>query len=91
MNSVFSLSLKRDFARLEAPVLEAIDRRSACPNVHLLPGQRAHLAQLQQTERFRDRKIATQLEKAGQFYEAENYHQDYHAKHGGSCPTPPND
>ena len=52
---------------------------------------RAYLAQLQQTERFRGRKIATQLERAGPFYEAENYHQDYHAKHGGSCPIPTND
>lgn len=34
------------------------------------------------------RKIATVVEKAGPFYEAEAYHQDYHAKHGGSCPLP---
>ena len=41
--------------------------------------------------RFKDRKIVTQVElaeKAGAFYEAEAYHQDYHQKHGGSCPLP---
>lgn len=43
------------------------------------------------TERFKGRKIVTQLleaEKAGKFYKAEEYHQDYHLKHGGSCPMP---
>ena len=34
---------------------------------------------------FRDHKIATLVERAGRFFEAEEYHQDYHAKHGGSC------
>jgi methionine-S-sulfoxide reductase len=41
--------------------------------------------------RYKDRKIVTQVElteKAGVFYEAEAYHQDYHQKHGGSCPLP---
>ncbi len=52
---------------------------------------RAYLARLQQSDRFRGRKIVTQLEKAGPFYKAEDYHQDYHAKHGGSCPIPTND
>ena len=37
------------------------------------------------SERFRDRDIETIIEKAGPFYEAEEYHQDYHKKHGGSC------
>ncbi|MCP4594396.1 MAG: bifunctional methionine sulfoxide reductase B/A protein [bacterium] len=39
----------------------------------------------QDTTRFRDREIATVVEPAGIFYEAEDNHQDYHAKHGGSC------
>lgn len=37
-------------------------------------------------DRFRGKRIATTIEPAGPFYEAEEYHQDYHAKHGGSCP-----
>jgi peptide methionine sulfoxide reductase msrA/msrB len=41
------------------------------------------------TERFKVRKIATQLVPPGpEFYEAEEYHQDYHLKHGGSCALP---
>ncbi len=46
----------------------------------------------QKTDRFKSRKIVTQVEpvsKAGQFYEAEAYHQDYHEKHGGHCALPP--
>ncbi len=43
---------------------------------------------LQATERFRERKIVTQVREAGPFCEAEEYHQDYHAKHGGSCALP---
>ncbi len=35
--------------------------------------------------RFRGRQIATVVEKAGVFFEAEQYHQNYRAKHGGSC------
>lgn len=51
------------------------------------------IAQQQKTAKFdgRGRKIATQVEsteKAGEFYIAEEYHQDYHAKHGGSCAIP---
>lgn len=44
--------------------------------------------------RFKGRKIVTEIviaEKpgsAGAFHAAEEYHQDYHAKHGGSCPLP---
>lgn len=47
-----------------------------------------YLAELQGTERFRGRNIATQVELAETFHEAEEYHQDYHAKHGGSCALP---
>ncbi len=42
-------------------------------------------------DRYKTRKIVTQVdaaEKAGQFYKAEEYHQDYHLKHGGSCALP---
>lgn len=49
---------------------------------------KAFLAEQGNAARFKGRKIATQVEKAGPFYEAEAYHQDYHAKHGGSCPLP---
>jgi peptide methionine sulfoxide reductase msrA/msrB len=40
------------------------------------------------SERFQGKKIVTQVERAKPFYEAEAYHQDYHVKHGGSCPIP---
>jgi peptide methionine sulfoxide reductase msrA/msrB len=46
---------------------------------------------LQKTDRFKSRTIVTQVApaaSAGQFYDAEEYHQDYHAKHGGHCALP---
>lgn len=52
---------------------------------------KAFIEAQQKTDRFKGRKIVTQLEpieKAGRFYPAEDYHQDYHKKHGGSCPLP---
>jgi peptide methionine sulfoxide reductase msrA/msrB len=49
---------------------------------------KAFLAQQQESERFKGRKIVTKLETAGLFYEAEAYHQNYHARNGGSCPLP---
>jgi len=52
---------------------------------------RAFIAEQGKNERFKGRTIVTQLEsveKAGKFYQAEEYHQDYHLKHGGSCPLP---
>jgi peptide methionine sulfoxide reductase msrA/msrB len=48
-------------------------------------------AQQKSNPRFSGRTIATQVvapDAAGRFYEAEEYHQDYHVKHGGSCPLP---
>jgi len=47
---------------------------------------RAFIEEQQKTKRFRNRRIATIVSPAGPFYEAEPYHQDYHARHGGSCP-----
>ncbi len=55
---------------------------------------RAFIAAQQQAERFKGRRIATQVvgpDAAGkipEFYRAEEYHQDYHVKHGGHCPMP---
>lgn len=53
---------------------------------------RAFIEEKQKNDpRFATRKIVTvvePVEKAGAFYEAEEYHQDYHLKHGGHCPLP---
>ena len=49
---------------------------------------KAFVAEQQKSSRFQNRKIATQVETAGPFYEAEAYHQDYHARNGGSCAIP---
>jgi len=49
------------------------------------------LIEQQKTARFRGRMIATEIlpqEQSGPYYLAEEYHQDYHAKHGGSCALP---
>jgi peptide methionine sulfoxide reductase msrA/msrB len=46
---------------------------------------REYIAELQRATSFRNRDIVTRLEPVGIFYEAEEYHQDYHARHGGSC------
>ncbi len=48
-----------------------------------------YLTTLQASAKFQDRKIVTQINKSAPFIEAEEYHQDYHAIHGGSCPLPP--
>ncbi|OIO11729.1 MAG: peptide-methionine (S)-S-oxide reductase [Elusimicrobia bacterium CG1_02_63_36] len=37
------------------------------------------------SELSKSRAIATTLEPAAPFWRAEEYHQQYHAKHGGSC------
>lgn len=49
------------------------------------------IAEQQAGDRFKGRKIVTRVSlvaEAGRFFEAEDYHQDYHVKHGGSCPLP---
>jgi peptide methionine sulfoxide reductase msrA/msrB len=44
------------------------------------------IEELSQTPRFEKRKIVTQVVAPGpKFWPAEEYHQDYHQKHGGSC------
>lgn len=49
-----------------------------------------YVEKLQNSDRFDGRKIVTQIDRAGPFYEAEERHQDYHEKHGGSCAIPTN-
>ncbi len=49
---------------------------------------RAFVEALRQTDKYRNRRIVTQIEPATKFWEAEEYHQDYHFKHGGSCALP---
>lgn len=49
------------------------------------------IAAQQKTDRYRSRKIVTQVQsdkQAGMFYAAEEYHQDYHLKNGGHCALP---
>jgi len=46
---------------------------------------RAFLRDLSASSRFADREIVTEIHEAPEFFPAEDYHQDYHAKHGGSC------
>lgn len=46
----------------------------------------AFVQELSKAPRFTGRKIVTQIVAPGpQFWAAEEYHQDYHEKHGGSC------
>ena len=50
---------------------------------------RAFIDSQQSNPRFRGRQVVTQVVEPGRaFYEAEEYHQDYHLKHGGSCALP---
>ena len=49
---------------------------------------REFIAEQTRSRRWGRRKIVTTVESAGPFYEAEEYHQNYHARRGGSCPSP---
>lgn len=56
-----------------------------------LDAAKAFIESQKATSRFQTRGIATQVApvaQVGQFWPAEDYHQDYHLKHGGSCPLP---
>jgi peptide methionine sulfoxide reductase msrA/msrB len=56
-----------------------------------LSAAKKFIEEQQKAERFKGRKIVTQVapvSEAGVFYPAEEYHQDYHARNGGSCPLP---
>jgi peptide methionine sulfoxide reductase msrA/msrB len=45
-----------------------------------------YIQQLQTTPEYKSRRIVTQVVAPGPtFWPAEEYHQDYHKKHGGSC------
>jgi peptide methionine sulfoxide reductase msrA/msrB len=46
---------------------------------------RAFVDSLQASAEYASRTIVTAVAPAGEFYRAEEYHQDYHAKHGGAC------
>ncbi len=43
------------------------------------------IAELRSANAYDGDEIVTAVEPAAPFYRAEEYHQDYHAKHGGSC------
>lgn len=63
-------------------------------NDEQLSQAKAYIEELSKKPKYQTRKIVTQVEtvaKAGKFYPAEEYHQDYHMKHGGHCALPPGD
>ena len=46
---------------------------------------KAFIAELARAPRFKGEKITTTVQPAPAFYRAEDYHQNWHAIHGGSC------
>ncbi len=49
---------------------------------------RAVVQELEREAVYGGRSVVTEIEPLAVFYRAEDYHQDYHAKHGGSCALP---
>lgn len=47
-----------------------------------------YVERLAASGKYGDRRITTQISDMMPFYEAEEVHQDYHLKHGGSCALP---
>lgn len=55
---------------------------------------KAYIEELSKKPKYQARRIVTQVvpvATAGEFYAAEDYHQDYHVKNGGHCGLPPAD
>jgi peptide methionine sulfoxide reductase msrA/msrB len=46
---------------------------------------KVYIATLSHTPRFKNETITTTVQPASAFYRAEDYHQNWHAIHGGSC------
>lgn len=59
-----------------------------CVDEDQLNAAREFIAEQAERSRFDGKKIVTQVEMAPTFYPAEDYHQDYYKKNGGSCPIP---
>lgn len=54
-------------------------------NDRQLAAAKAYIDQLQEQDKYKGRKIVTQVEPAKEFYPAEDYHQDYIVKTGRAC------
>ncbi len=59
-----------------------------CVDEKQLEAAKQFIEQQSKRDRFRGKKIVTQVTIAPTFYPAEEYHQNYYAKNGGSCPIP---
>lgn len=56
-----------------------------------LEAAKAFVEEQRKTPKYLTKGVATQvvpIEQSGPFWEAEEYHQDYHMKHGGHCALP---
>jgi peptide methionine sulfoxide reductase msrA/msrB len=54
-------------------------------NAEQATAARAYIDSLQASGKYAGRRIVTAVETGATFYPAEEYHQDYHLKHGGHC------